>query len=82
VKDEWAFARVAQVDGDNSPEKEVVIPAGVDGLELALYRRQGASRERSARRAISAAQRVEGREAAGALGGGEEPAQALLVGGE
>jgi hypothetical protein len=39
VEDEWAFARVAQVHDDNPPEKEVVISAGVDGLELALYRR-------------------------------------------
>jgi hypothetical protein len=82
VEDEWAFARVAQVNGDDPSEKEVVISTGVDGLELAFYRRQGARRERGARLAVPAAQRVEGRETAGALGGGEEPAQALLVGGE
>lgn len=82
MEDQRPLTRIAHVDGDDPPEKEVVVSGGVGALELALYRRQRALRERGARLAVPPAQRAEGGGAAGALGGGEEPAQALLVGGE
>src|SRR5919199_2518421 len=82
VENERTLARIAHMNGNDPSEKEVMITAGVDRLELALYPRQGHRREWSAGPAIPTVEGVEGGETAGAFGGGEEVAQALLVGGE
>ncbi len=82
MKNERPLACIAHMNGNDPSEKEVMIPPGVDCLKLTLYRRQGTCRERSACPAVSVVESVDGGETAGAFGGGEEPAQALLVGGE
>ena len=55
VVDERALAGVAQPDGDDPPEEEVVVAAGVDLLQLALDYREGSRGERRAGRAVTAA---------------------------
>ena len=69
VEDQRSLARISGLDGHDAPEEEGVVAAGVDGLELALYRREGARRERGARLPVPAAQGVDGRETAGTLRG-------------
>jgi hypothetical protein len=82
VKNERSLARITHMNSDDPSEKEVVIAAGVYRLKLALYRCQSTRRERSACAAVSVVEGVNGGETAGAFGGGEEPAQALLIGGK